>query len=244
VRTPFGTRGDHGPPGKSGAELLSICDRSSRARVDEVRIREAPGTRNLKRMRSPDTVVGTASPPAGTNAFGRDAAFAWTMVQLATWMILVVLLGAVTEVRASLALGADEQAITARYGAPAAAVRPDGTAVYSWPGWAVEIRYLHGKVGTLTFRKDEPLQEADLATLLEQNGTREAWRELPASGGEPRRWVRADDAKVFGQPISLRPLLCRQARRRLLRLLPLFHRGTLPKPHQCLPLRVSCRPSL
>jgi HJR/Mrr/RecB family endonuclease len=106
---------------------------------------------------------------------------------------------------AALQLGDTKAHILARHGAPGVEDPANKLATYSWDGWTAQLTYGEGLVEKLVYRKNGPLQESEIVSLLQSNGGQNRWREIPPSDGF-RQWRRDDGAfaeYAAGQPTGM-----------------------------------------
>ena len=108
-------------------------------------------------------------------------------------LALLLFAGGLSSSRA-LQLGETQAQIVARHGAPAVEDHGQQLAMYYWAGWSARLEFRGGVVEKLTYKKNDYLSPADIASLLQANGGAKRWRETTPVGADIRQWSRDDGA--------------------------------------------------
>lgn len=106
----------------------------------------------------------------------------------------------------ALQLGETRAQLISRHGAPAAEDHARNLAMYFWEGWSAQVEFQDGVVRKLTYRRNWYLQEAEINSLLQQNGGAAHWKEVTAPDSGNRRWERDDGAAALcarEKPVSI-----------------------------------------
>lgn len=105
-------------------------------------------------------------------------------------------------------LGDTRATVESLHDTPPIADHQKGTATYSWDVWRLEIQYQNGIVSGLTYTKIDPMTNAEIFSLLDQNGTMARWHVTSPLNNRSGSWARDDGASaVFTQDASHKDIL-------------------------------------
>ncbi|HEX8311683.1 MAG TPA: restriction endonuclease [Chthoniobacteraceae bacterium] len=93
----------------------------------------------------------------------------------------------------ALQLGETAAQIKARHGG-GMEDRAKHTTTFMWSGWTLRVQFADGVARTLTYKRVEPLKEADALAILAGHGTAADWQKLPTDNAVELLWKRKDGA--------------------------------------------------
>jgi restriction system protein len=138
------------------------------------------------------------SAPSFFSIFGLRFAFiSRDMCERKTSVLLAAMFAFSLQSIRAIELGDSRSDVETRHGTPVAGDRPHGKAVYEWDLWKIEIQYTDDVVHGLTFTKTDPMSDAEIQKILDQNGGLVHWRAAYSTKDQIMTWLRSDGANAM-----------------------------------------------